>query len=124
MNAAAPRRLLFVMRRAPYGSSAARDALDAALAAAVFGQDVGLLFMNDGVFQLLNTQDPSDLSQKNLAASLSALPLYDVERLYVHLPSLTERGLSRTDLALDALTELSDSDVGQLFAEQDQLISF
>ncbi|UZJ45512.1 sulfurtransferase complex subunit TusC [Marinimicrobium sp. C6131] len=118
------RRLLFVMRHAPYGSSTAREALDALLASAVFGQDVGVLFINDGVFQLAQDQSPAALPQKNLASSLRALPLYDVERLYVHTPSLTERGLSMSDLVMDNLIELDSSAVGRLFSEQDQLLSF
>jgi tRNA 2-thiouridine synthesizing protein C len=117
-------RLLFVMRHAPYGSSTAREALDALLATAVFGQDVGVLFMNDGVFQLVRDQSPDTLPQKNLASSLQALPIYDVERLYVHTPSLTERGLVMSDLVMDNLIELDNRAVGRLFSEQDQLLSF
>ncbi len=117
-------RLLFVMRHAPYGTSIAREALDALLASAVFGQDVGVLFINDGVFQLMPDQAPGALPQKNLAANLAALPLYDVERLYVHTPSLLERGLTRSDLALDNLTELDSEAAGKLLSQQDQLLSF
>ncbi len=118
------RRLLFVMRHAPYGTHVAREALDALLASAVFGQDVGALFINDGVFQLMPNQAPGALPQKNLAANLAALPLYDVERLYVHTPSLVERGLVASDLAMANLIELDNDGVGQLFSEQDQLLSF
>lgn len=118
------RRLLFVMRHAPYGTNVAREALDALLASAVFGQDVGALFINDGVFQLMPNQAPGALPQKNLAANLAALPLYDVDRLYVHGPSLIERGLAVPDLTMDNLIELDNDGVGQLFSEQDQLLSF
>lgn len=118
------RRLLFVMRHAPYGSTTAREALDALLATAVFGQDIGVLFMDDGVFQLLPGQAPDELPQKTLSSSLAALPLYDVEKLYVHAPSLEARGLRREDLALDNLVLLSSDEVARLFSEQDHLLSF
>ncbi|MGD8176570.1 sulfurtransferase complex subunit TusC [Marinimicrobium sp. ARAG 43.8] len=118
------RRLLFIMRHAPYGTSAAREALDALLATAVFGQDVAVLFMDDGVFQLTSGQAPGALPQKNLAASLSALPLYDVEQVYVHAPSLSARGLTVEELCMASITALTDDAVARLMSEQDQLLSF
>ena len=44
---------LIINRKAPYGSSAARDALDVALTVSVFEQPLKLLFMDDAVLQLL-----------------------------------------------------------------------
>ena len=43
---------------APYGVSNGQESLDLALAAANFGQDVTLFFVDDGVFQLLKSQQP------------------------------------------------------------------
>ena len=42
--------LTFITRQAPYGSNKAKLVIDAALAAAVFEQQVNFLFMDDGVF--------------------------------------------------------------------------
>lgn len=118
------RRLLFVMRRAPYRGILAQEALDALLAAAAFGLDPGALFMDEGVMQLVDSQSPGTLSRKNLAANLKALPLYEVERLYVHRPSLERRGLTQADLILPGLRPVDDPEVGELFAQHDQLLSF
>lgn len=123
-------KLLFVCRHAPYGRGIAREGLDAILAAAAYGQDIGVLFIDDGVFQLLPNQAPGALPQKNLAANLSALPLYDVERLYVHSESLQERGLKLESLNLEgldgspALRAIGSDEVGQLFSQHKQLLSF
>lgn len=117
-------KLLFVCRHAPYGRGIAREGLDAILAAAVYGQDIGVLFMDDGVFQLLRDQAPEALPQKSLEANLSALPLYDVQRLYVHSDSLQERGLTLNDLALEGLLSISSEEVGQLFSQHQQILSF
>lgn len=118
-------KLLFVCRHAPYGRGAAREALDAVLAAAAYGQDIGVLFLDDGVFQLVAGQAPDALPQKSLEANLSALPLYDVERLYVHSESLQERGLALEDLIeLERLQTLDSRAVGQLLTQHKQLLSF
>lgn len=118
------RRLLFVMRRTPYRGILAHEALDALLATAAFGLDPGVLFMDEGVMQLLDAQSPGALPRTNLSANLRALPLYEVERLYVHRPSLERRGLTQADLILPGLREVDDPAVGELFAQHDQLLSF
>src|SRR5690554_7301836 len=75
------KRILLISRHAPYGSSIAREALDAVLASAAYDQQISLLFMDDGVFQLLAEQDPGSIGQKSFASMLSALPLYDVTNI-------------------------------------------
>lgn len=115
--------ILYVNRRAPSSSGLAREALDAALASAVFEQQLSILWMDDGVFQLLNNsaqQSASDL-QKNL----KALGLYGIEQLYVHQPSLTQRGIDKSQLIAELDVELlDDQQVAALFQQQQQIISF
>lgn len=118
--------LLFISRHAPYGTSIAREALDAVLGASAYGQNLSLLFMDDGVFQLLKHQNPKELQQKSLSANLSALPLYEVERLFVHSESLSARGLTPDQLIFsgEELTPLDNQQVAELMRQQDQLLSF
>lgn len=116
--------LLFVCRHSPYGGSSAREGLDAILASAAYGQDIGVLFIDDGVFQLLPDQAPANLPQKNLNANLSALPLYEVERIYVHSESLRERGVPFDSLTLEGLQAVNSHEVGVLLSEHEQLLSF
>lgn len=118
------KKILFISRRSPYGLSYARDALDALLAASVYDQDIGILFMDDGVFQLLKQQDSSSIAQKNLAAILPALELYEIKKIYVQRESLEARRLGASDLVLDDLHIIDNEEVRQLLAQQDQLLSF
>ena len=94
--------LLIISRQAPWNGPSAREALDIALAGGAFDLPLGMLFLDDGVFQLLAGQQPSALQQKDLAANLQALPLFGVEELYVSARSLSERGLDEVQLALPA----------------------
>lgn len=120
------KKLLFISRHAPYGSGIAREALDAVLGAAAYGQELSLLFMDDGVFQLLKTQDPNSLGQKNLASTLPVLPLYEVENIFVHCESLRARAIKKDDLLFEPeQVRIIDSEsVAELMAGQDQLLSF
>ena len=85
--------LLIVQQHAPYSSSQANEALDLALAAGTFDQKVALLFIEDGVYQLMAEQSPDALHQKNYEKMLNALPLYGVTMLAVESHSLFERDL-------------------------------
>lgn len=85
--------LLIVLQQPPYGSAQANEALDLALAAGTFDQRVALLFIEDGVYQLMSDQAPDALHQKNLEKMLNALSFYGVNTLAVESHSLFERDL-------------------------------
>jgi len=119
-----PKKLLFISRHAPYGSSLAKEAIDAILAASAYGQDLSLLFMDDGVFQLLATQDSAEIEQKNFASMLPVLTLYDINQIYVHSESLENRQITKNDLIIDDVQMIDSLAISSLLARQDQLLSF
>jgi len=113
--------LLFVFRSSPYGSSRAREGLDALLAAAVFDQRVSALFMGDGVFQLCSEQCPID--RRNQHKMLLSLELYDVDQLYFSSSALASRDIAPTDIRLPG-TALSDAEITNLLTTADQVLTF
>jgi tRNA 2-thiouridine synthesizing protein C len=118
------KKLLFISRHAPYGTNSAKDAIDAALAASIFDQDIGFLFIDDGVFQLLRNQQSQCIEQKNIASILSAFSLYGIDKIYAHKESLIDRGLTIEELHLAEVVILNNNDVAFLLSQQDQLLSF
>lgn len=92
--------ILFILQRAPYGSSATREALDAALAAAAFEQNVQILFTGDGAWHLSADQQADAISSKDTSKMLQALDYYDISDVFVDEISLQERGLSAAPLAI------------------------
>lgn len=118
------KKILFISRHAPYGNSLAKEALDAILAASAYDQDLSLLFMDDGVFQLLKNQTPLHIAQKSFSAILPALSLYEIDNIYVHAESMIKRKITIDDFALDNLHVIDSTTVGDLFNTQDQLLSF
>lgn len=118
------KKILLVSRHAPYGNSLAREAVDAALAAAIYDQDLSVLFMDDGVFQLLKNQSAQEIQQKDFSSMLSAFPLYDIENIYLHKESLEQRRITSDELILEELCELNNSEVASLLNQQDHILSF
>lgn len=94
--------LTFISRKSPYGQAHARACLDMVLSAAVFDQQVNYVFMDDGVLQLRRGQEPAAIDSKNLSAAFSALPLYEVNNVYVDTQSMQDRGMSTEDLVVEA----------------------
>jgi len=114
--------LQMVSRSAPWAGSGAREALEIVLSAAAFDLPVALLFMDDGLFQLVCGQQPSLLQQKDLAANLKALPLFGIEHYYGAQSSLLERGLKESQCDL-ALQWLDDTGIAELFSCYDEIIT-
>ncbi|MBM7061804.1 sulfurtransferase complex subunit TusC [Pseudomonas sp. UL073] len=114
--------LLIISRQAPWAGPAAREALDIALAGGAYDLPIGMLFLDDGVFQLAPAQQPGQLQQKDLSANLQALPLFGVESLFAAARSLGERGLNASALSL-AVQVLDDVALTALIDRYDQVIT-
>lgn len=114
--------VLMISRQAPWAGIAAGEALDIALAAGAFDLPLSILFMDDGVLQLLAQQQPQLLEQKDLSANLQALPMFGIEQLYVARHCLIERGIADSDLAAPAEV-LDDEQIQQLIRQFDHLVT-
>ncbi len=91
----------FISRTAPYGTNQPQLCLDMALASAVFEQQVNYIFLEDGVFQLLKSQNAERINSKTIGNALETLDLYGIEKLFVDENSLSRRNIKRSDLILD-----------------------
>ena len=114
--------LLIISRHAPWSGPGAREALDIALAGGAFDLPIGLLFLDDGVFQLSGAQQPANLQQKDLSANLQALPMFGVEALYASQRSLDERGLGDYSSSL-VVERLDDASISALIDRYNQVIT-
>jgi tRNA 2-thiouridine synthesizing protein C len=116
------KRFMFVNRKAPYGTVYALESLETVLISAAFDQDVSVVFVDDGVFQLKKGQDTTGINMKNFSPTFRALDGYDVEKLYVEKESLEARGLTEDDLVVD-VEVLGTEELRDIMAAQDVVIS-
>lgn len=117
------KKFMFVNRKAPYGTIYALESLEVVLISAAFDQDVSLVFLDDGVYQLKKGQQTKGIETKNFSPTYRALEDYDVEKLYVEKEALDARGLTAEDLIVD-VTVLSRAEMGALMDQQDVVLSF
>ena len=115
--------LLLISRQAPWSGPGAREALDIVLAGGAFDLPIGLLFLDDGVLQLVPGQQASLLRQKDLSANLQALSLFGVDELFACSASVKARGLDPAALSLDAVQLLDAPELAGIIDRFDQVIT-
>ena len=110
------KKLMYVNRKAPYGTIYALESLEVVLIGAAFDQRVSLAFLDDGVYQLTRGQDTAAIGMKNFSPTYAALGDYDVREIYVERESLEARGLT-----LEDLQPLTYEDEDEDWAEKDSI---
>ena len=97
-------KLAFLFRTAPHGNAISREGLDALLAATAFcdEEDIGVFFIDDGVLNLLDGQNPELLLQKDFIRTFKLLDLYDIEQRFVCANSLDQYNLNTEQLIISA----------------------
>jgi tRNA 2-thiouridine synthesizing protein C len=131
------KKFMYLNRRAPYGTIYAWESLEVVLIGAAFDQEVSLLFVDDGVYQLVKGSNTSESDMKNFMPTYRTLGDYGVRHMYVDQASLEARGLTADDLIevewedweteeeVDNIVEAVDADkVKELMAESDVVFSF
>jgi tRNA 2-thiouridine synthesizing protein C len=122
------RKLLYVFRSAPHGTIIGQEGLDVLLTGGAFEQDVSILFMDDGVFQLLKGQDTSAIGSKDYARAFGALgdfceTLEHGDGVFVESLSLAQRGLGPEDLVIPVKV-LEHEAIHTLFEAQHAVLNF
>ncbi|MDX1513126.1 MAG: sulfurtransferase complex subunit TusC [Gammaproteobacteria bacterium] len=117
------KKFAYVNRRAPHGTIYAQESLEVVLVGAAFDQDVSIVFLDDGVYQIRKDQDTSAIGTKNFSKTFRALEMYDIEKLYVEKESMEARGLTEDDLNVPVEVKTSE-EIGQILEQQDVILSF
>jgi len=116
-------KILYVFNQAPYSNAVGLEGLDAVLVGAAFEQDVSLLFLGDGVFQLKSRQNVSGTPVKQYTKAFLALYDFGIENIFVHDLSMNARGVELTDLLLTAQS-ITSTQMSDLIAEQYRVFTF
>ena len=97
-------KLAFLFRTAPHGNAISREGLDALLAATAFcdEEEIGVFFIDDGVLNLLDGQNPELLLQKDFIRTFKLLDLYDIKQRFVCANSLDQYNLQTEQLIISA----------------------
>ena len=117
------KKLLYVFEHGPYSTSSGSEALEAVLSGANFEQEMSLLFIFNGVYQLKKNQETKESLIKAYTKTFLALDDFGVNNVYVHDLSLLARGLEIRDLMIPAIV-LSAEEITDLIAGQHRAFTF
>ena len=117
------KKFMYVNRKAPYGTVYALEGLEVVLITAAFDQDVSMVFIDDGVFQIKKDQETSGVNMKNFSPTYRALEGYEVEKVYAEKESLEARGMTEEDLVIP-VEILNSDEIAELMDSQDVIVSF
>lgn len=104
------KKFMYLNRKAPYGTIYAWEALEVVLIGAAFDQEVSVMFLDDGVYQLAKGQNTAGIGMKNFSPTYRTQGDYEVKYIYVDRESLESRGLTAEDLVAVAW---EDMDTGE-----------
>jgi len=114
--------LLFVQATAPPGSIIGQEGLDACLMGSAFA-DCAVLFLDDGIYQIVTPQDTSKIGVKDYSVSYGALRDFGVNKIYCRTSDLAQRGIAKEQLVI-AVECLSDSEAEILVRDSQQVLTF
>ena len=119
--------LLYIITKPPYSSNTGAEALDAILVGSALETEesesqISVLFLHDGVFQIIGGQKVGP-EQKQHSKAFAALADFGIENIYVYERSLTSRGIQATELMCDV--EVMDMEkISQLIRQNDRVLTF
>jgi len=118
-----PKLTAILNSKAPYSSTAGKDALDIALIFGSFEQPTSLFFQGDGVWQLVQEQDGAIISVKDYLKTFAAFEFYDLENIYICQDSLIQRGLTDS-FHIDQVQVLTKDEFAETLATHHTVLRF
>ena len=114
---------IIVNTKSPFSNFIAQESIDLSLAFAAFERKVSLLFIGEGVFQLMKNIDAAKNLRKNFSSILSALDVYDIENIFVSKESLKKYNLKVDDLYVPPKV-VADDEIKKLIESHEKVLSF
>ena len=94
--------ILIRMSKSPSNGLTSGEQLETAMVAATFEQEVSILFVGDGIFNLLPAKETKEVKGYNIEKILLALPTFEVNDLFVCERSLENRQIGISTLPKNA----------------------
>ncbi|CAL4324977.1 Protein TusC [Buchnera aphidicola (Thelaxes suberi)] len=82
-----------IFSSAPYENNIGYEGLNIALVLASLEKKISLFFLEDGIFQILNHQNPNYINCHNSSLSFKIFKMYKLINFYISIESLQKRGL-------------------------------
>lgn len=116
-------KLCCLIHTAPYHSSRTAEALDFILAASTMTEQLSVIFINNGIWQLLQRQQPDHIKLKAYTRGFAALPEFGIDNIYLDDSALVQSQLKLDDLFIQP-TVLTTAAIQHHLTQQDYIFHF
>lgn len=117
------KKLLIIVASSPYGSIAARDAIDFIMSAGGYGHWIDVLFIDDGVHYIVPSSTAHTFTLKSTEKNIKSLPFFDVENTYVCTASVESRTL-QDKINNDDFVFVNHSELNAMTDTYDMVVTF
>lgn len=88
----------------PYGSTKAREGLDALLSLAAFSDEIECFFLSDGIINLFSEQKAGLILQRQHSDTFKLLDLYEIDKRYVANEDMASLMVKPEELLIDVIS--------------------
>ncbi|WP_018652114.1 sulfurtransferase complex subunit TusC [Actinobacillus capsulatus] len=119
-------KLAFLFTQPPFGTTISREGLDALLAASAFcaEDEIAICFLNDGIFNLLEQQQPNIILQKDHISTFKLIDLYDLTECFICEESINQRALSTAEWILPNANIIPQTELFAILAQAEKVLTF
>lgn len=119
-------KIAILFTQPPFGTSMSREGLDALLAASAYCEEdeIAICFLHDGIFNLIDNQDPSLILQKDHISTFKLIELYELNECFVCLSDIEKRGLTEAEWVLSNINFVPKSTIFDVLNKSDKILTF
>lgn len=99
-----------------------KESIDLALVCAAFDQTVNLIFVNNGVYNMMQKQNFQTLGDKNQLDILKALEFYDIDNIYVEKESLERRNIT-TENMINGCQTVTSAEIREFHVQSNHVVN-
>ncbi|MCF6764454.1 sulfurtransferase complex subunit TusC [Thiotrichales bacterium 19S3-7] len=114
--------LTIVIRSSPY-QYYLTEVQDLILAQSAFFDHLNVIFIEDGLLQLIKEKKVSNITHKDFSKAYETFSLYDIDSIYVQQQALKTFNLEARDLLINT-NVITNQDIKNLLADSNFILNF
>jgi tRNA 2-thiouridine synthesizing protein C len=103
-------------------SASFKESIDLALVCAAFDQTVNIIFIDNGVYNIVQNQSYQELNDKNHLDILKGLEFYDIYNIYAEIESLDRRNITSENI-INLCQTLTSVEIKKIYFQANHVVN-
>ncbi|CAL4323784.1 Protein TusC [Buchnera aphidicola (Pterocallis alni)] len=118
------KKIALVFSSAPYGNNKGKDGLNIALSMSCYTNKISIFFIQDGIFQIFNKQNPKLIFLKKYSNKFNVLPVCNIKNFYLCSTCLSNRGFTENINFVVQVKYLNITEIISIINRHDCILNF